>query len=159
MKPLVLLATLALLAGCQAGRPRDYVPTIARFYFESTDASSAAVELPRSGVRLSLAAAPAFSEGDIVNVELVQVELGRCLLFELTTAAARDLYRLSVANQGRRLVLTLNGAAFGARRIDGPIADGRAFVFVEMADESLPALVQSLKQTSAEIQRAAARKK
>ena len=101
---------------------------------------------------------PVLTEGDIVNVELMQVELGKCLMFQLTPAAARDLYRISGSNQGRRLVLFLNDVAVGARRMEGPLAEGRVFVFVEMADAALPDLVENIKKTSVALQRAAARK-
>ena len=37
--------------------------------------------LPQSGVSLSVNSKPVITEGDIVNVELVQVDLGKCLLF------------------------------------------------------------------------------
>ncbi|MBI5771117.1 MAG: hypothetical protein HZA93_25300 [Verrucomicrobia bacterium] len=154
----LLVFALVLPAGCQTGGKSDHTPTVARFFLESRDTRSAAVTLPKSGIQLHLAATPAITEGDIVNVEVAQVELGRCLLFELTPAAARDLYRFSVVNQGGRLVLLVNGAAFGARRIDGAIADGRVFVFVEVPDETLPALAKNLKLTSAEIQRAVKKK-
>ena len=45
------------------------------------------------------------------------MELGKCLMFQLTPAAARDFYRLTGSHQGRRLVLVscldnlLKGAA------------------------------------------------
>jgi hypothetical protein len=97
------------------------------------------------------------TEGDVVAVELMQVELGRCLMFQLTPAAARDLFRLSGASQGRRLVLLLNQVPVGARRIDGPIGDGRIFLFVEVAEPALPALVANLQQTTADFQRTMAR--
>ena len=159
MRALFAIVALSVLAGCQTDAARGQPKTIARFYLESSDARAVSVVLPNSGITLALAATPALTEGDIVNVEVVQVELGRCLMFELTPSATRDLYRFTASNQGRRLVLTINGAAFGARRIDGPIADGRLFVFVEMADNALLALVANLKTTSAELQRAAAKRK
>ena len=71
----------------------------------------------------------------------------------------RDFYRLSVTQQGRRIVLLLDEAGVGARRIDGPIANGAIFIFVERPEESLPALVENLKKSSAALQRAIARKK
>lgn len=157
MKRVVAICTLLGVAACQTA-PRDPAPTIARFYLESADPRAATVELPQSGLKLGLAPTPAITEGDIVNVEIAQVELGRCLMFQLTPAAARDLYRFTAANQGGRLVLTINGAAFGARRIDAPIADGALLVFAELPDSALPALVANLKQTSAGLQRAAAKR-
>ena len=71
----------------------------------------------------------------------------------------RDLYRVSASNQGRRFVLMINGEAVGARLIDGPLSGGVLFVFAEVPDDALPALVANLKKTSADLQRALAKKK
>jgi len=164
MKGLILVAALAAAlagAGCKSlDKPsRDFTPTLARFFLESTDAGTAAVELPISGVRVGIGAKPVFTEGDVADVDLMQVELGKCLMFQLTPAAARDLYRLTGSSQGRRLVLMLNQVPVGARRIDAPLADGRVFMFVEVAEAALPVLVTNLKKTTAELQQAMAGKK
>lgn len=162
MKPLatVLFLTLFGVAGCQApsAAPRDYTPVVARFFLEESGQQATRIMLPRSGVNLAIGAQPVFAETDLANVELMQVDLGQCLMFQLTPSSARDLYRLSASNQGRRLVLVLNGEPIGARRIDGPLADGNILVFVELADSTLPALVTNMKKTIAELQRAIARK-
>lgn len=151
---------LAVLAGCRtADVPRDYTPTVARFFLESAEGAEAAtVVLPQSGVRVPVNGKPVVTEGDIVNVELVQVDLGQCLLFQLAPSAVRDFYRLTGSHQGRRLVLTLDDRPVGARRIDGAVEDGALFVFVEIPDAQLPALVQNLKKSSAALQRELARK-
>lgn len=157
--PRLLLVGLLSLAGCRTAKPPlDYTPTLARFFLESSDSGAAAVILPQSGTHVPIAPKPSFTEGDIVNVELMQVELGKCLMFQLTPMAARDLYRLSGANQGRRLVLLMNNVAMGARRIDRPIADGAVLIFVEIEDAALPALVDNLKKTSSRLQREIARR-
>ncbi|MSU23403.1 MAG: hypothetical protein EXS32_06205 [Opitutus sp.] len=155
----LFLAVLAL-TGCQSpsAAPRDYVLVLARFFLEENGQQATRVMLPRSGVNLAIGAQPVFTEADIANVELMQVELGQCLMFQLTASSARDLYRLSASHQGRRLVLVLNGEPIGARRIEGPLGEGNILVFVELADAALPALVVNLKKTIAELQRAIARK-
>jgi hypothetical protein len=79
-------------------------------------------------------------------------------LLQVTPAAARDLYRLTGANQGKRLVLTLNDVALGARQIEAPLAEGSVMIFVEMTDAALSDLVRDLKRTSAEVQRQISRK-
>jgi hypothetical protein len=157
MRPLraaLFFAAGVLLAGCASKEtPRDYTRTLARFYLENTSNDGTPVTLPRSAVSLMLNPKPVITEGDITNVELVQVELGKCLMFQLTPAGVRDFYRLSVAHQGRRLALQINGSVVGARRIDGAITNGVIYVFVELPDEALPALVENLKKTSAAVQR------
>lgn len=158
IKSAVSLLLFALMfAGCQTTEKKDYTPTLARFFLEEADARTVSVSLPQSGVRVTIGPKPVFTEGDIVNVELMQVELGKCLMFQFTPAAARDLYRVSGSNQGRRLVLFLNNVVVGARRMEMPLSEGRVFVFVELEDSALPALVENLKKTSVALQRAAAR--
>jgi hypothetical protein len=162
MRPLlatVLLAGAALLAGCgTSGAQRHESRTLARFFLESSDHAGTLVALPQSGVRVTVNSKPVFTEGDILNVEIVQVDLGKCLMFQLTPTAARDFYRLTGAHQGRRLVLLVDDAPVGARRIDGAIPDGAVFVFVELPDSALPALVENLKRSSVAFQREIARK-
>ena len=148
-----------LVSGCQSGaEPRDYTALLARIFLEAANADGTPVTLPQSGVRLSVNSKPVITEGDIVNVELVQVDLGKCLLIQLTPSATRDFYRLSVTHQGRRLVLTVNGDALGARRLDGVITNGVIYVFVEVPETELPALVNNLKKSSVAMQRELARK-
>lgn len=151
---------LGLLAACGSATSGagGFKPTIARFFLESADARGIGITLPQSGVQIGVNVQPVFTEGDVRNVELVQVDLGKCLMFEFTTSAARDLYRLSGSHQGRRLVLTLDDKPLGARRIDGAWSDGRVLVFVEVADEALPELVQRLKRSAEVVQRELAKK-
>ena len=154
------LAGLWLIAGCATTEaPRDYTRATAQFFLEAVDGRGIAVLLPQSGVQIPVNAQPVISEGDIANVELAQVELGRCLMFQLTPPAARDLYRLTGSHQGRRLVLLVEGAALGARQIDRPISDGNVLVFAEVPDAALPALVENLKKTALANQRELARKR
>lgn len=156
----VALALAALLAGCAStSKPKDHATTLARFFLEAAQgADGTAVRLPRSGVTLTVNAKPVLTEGDILDVELVQVDLGKCLAFQLTPTAARDFYRLTGSHQGRRLALVVNDEPLGARRIDGAIGDGVVFVFVELADEALPKLVENLKKSTAAVQREIRRK-
>jgi len=149
-------AALAIVvgSGCATTKPVDYTPTQARFFLESADANAPTVKLPRSGVVIAVSSKAVITEGDIINAEVVQVELGRCLLLQVTPTAARDLYRLTGANQGRRLVLTLNDVALGARQIDRPFDEGAVMIFVELSDAELATLAVDLKRTSAELQKA-----
>jgi hypothetical protein len=160
IRAFLALAAMALLgAGCVSSKkPLDYTPTNARFFLEAANADGTPVTLPRSGVHVAVNSKPVLTEGDILNVELVQVDLGKCLLFQLTPSATRDFYRLSVTHQGRRLVLVVDDVALGARRIDGPIMNGALFVFAEMEDAALPAFVANLKKSSVALQRELARK-
>ena len=148
------------LSACQSPRSATADGTVwARFHLESApDGAGLPLVLPQSGSRVAVNPKPVITEGDVVNVELVQVDLGKCLMFQLTPSAARDFYRLSGTHQGRRLVLLINDVAIGARRLDGAMADGLVYIFVEMPDDQLPELVVRLKGSSIAYQREIARK-
>lgn len=155
----LLLAFLVAFAGCQSTKaPTDYKPTWARLFLESGSGDGTPVTLPQSGVHLAVNSKPVITEGDIVDADVVQVDLGKCLLLQLSPTATRDFYRMSVTHQGRRLALVVNDVALGARRIDGPITNGAIFFFVEIPDADLPALVNNLKKSSVALQREIARK-
>ncbi len=111
------------------------------------------VTLPLSRSRIALSKEPLVSEFEIVNVELVQVELGLALLVQVSELGARDLYRATVTNMGGRIVLTVNGNAVAARRVEAAIQDGNFYTFVEMDDESLAQMVLDLKETIAYLQK------
>lgn len=147
-------------SGCQSTQPATSDGTVwARFHLESApDVGGLPLALPQSGSRIAVNPKPVITEGDVVNVELVQVDLGKCLMFQLTPSAARDFYRLSGTHQGRRLVLMINDVAVGARRIDGAMADGVVYIFVETPDDELPQLAARLKKSSIAYQREIARK-
>lgn len=144
-------------AGCQSRSTPEPAPVVARFFLEGSREATATLRLPRSETLIPVQAKAVVVETDIVNVELARVELGLCLLFQLTPAAARDLFRLTAAEPGRRLVLTLNGTPAGVRLIDRPLNDGIIMIFVETPDEALPELVHNLKATAHQVQRELAR--
>jgi hypothetical protein len=152
------LLVLMITVGCQSTRKPDFNPTWPRFFLESTDGRGMPVMLPESEVRMVLNGQPVLTEADVINVEIAQVELGRCLAFQLSPGAARDCYRLTASHQGRRLVLLINGAPFGARRIDRPIADGLLLMFVEVPDSALPSLVADMNRSIVVLQRELARR-
>ena len=157
MRPVIgafsLVAVILLGACASADKPGERAGITARFHLESADGEGVPAVLPRSGVVLRLNPKPVLTEADIAGVDVAEVELGRCLLLTLTPAAGRDLYRLSVAHQGRRMALQLDGAFIGARRIDGPISDARVFIFLELPDEALPGVVAELRKTAAAIRK------
>lgn len=131
---------------------------MARFFVEArAEEAAQAVTLPQSGVTIAVSPRPIVAEFDITSVAVARVDLGLCLWFQLTPAAARDLYRLTGQAQGRRLVLLVDGRPLGARRLQGPLADGVVAMFVELPDEQLPTLAAALTNASAALQREASR--
>jgi hypothetical protein len=151
LRPVLALLAVLILGGCQTPEqtPLDQ-PLIARFFMEVRSGTPGlAVQLPVSRVLLNINPKPVLVEYDIANVEFAKVDLGWCLYFQFNSAAARDLYRLTVANNGGRLVLTLNDTPVGARVIDGPVADGNLAIFVELPNDQLPPIAERLKRTTA----------
>jgi hypothetical protein len=153
----VALVLTGGLAGCR-NRTADATPAVVPRFLIESDAGRGAigVTLPVSGVHVRVAPKPVITEYDITSVAEARVDLGNCLLFQLTPAASRDLYRLSAENIGRRLVLLINGRPLGARVIDRPLEAGMLLIFVEVPDASLPALVDDLNHTAGVMQREAA---
>lgn len=158
LTPLLLAAcVLGLLAGCKKDDeftdlmvPRLMVESRGVNYGNLTGTMAV---LPVSGTQIPLQKEPLVNEFEIANVEMVQVEMGRALLVQVTETGARDLYRGSVTNNGGRVVLTVNGNPIGARRIDGALQDGNFYTFVEVDDAELGQLVLDIKQTLVEIQK------
>jgi hypothetical protein len=150
---LALLFGLLLLSGCQSKLPDPMNdPLVARFFLETRPGEAGlAVQLPVSKLDLTVNPKPVFVETDIIDADLIRVKLGWCMMIRFTPAAARDLYRLTVGNQGRRLVLAFNDQPAGARRIDEVMGQGGLLIFVEVDDVNLPPLVERLKRTSADI--------
>ncbi len=148
-----LVGLLLLSSGCQTRSDELEYTSVARFLIESDSAKGAIqVMLPISGVSLRVAPKPVVTEFDLRQVVEAEVEMGRCVLFQLSPAASRDLYRLTASNIGRRLVVVINGEPLGARMIDRPLEAGTLFIFLEVPDESLPGLVENLNATTMKIQ-------
>jgi hypothetical protein len=154
--PLLLCLCLAL-AGCRGDSSLDGV-TAPRLYLEARTAGGtggAAVDpmrLPVSGTVVAVEREPFVTEFEVVNAELVKVDLGPALLLQLSPEGARKLYRASVTRMGGRIVLAVNGNPVGARRIDGAIADGNFYTFVELPGDELEQLVVDLKDSIARLQ-------
>jgi len=148
-----LLGLLLLGGGCQSRPDESQYTAVARFLIEADSAKGALeVVLPMSGVPVRVAPKPVITEFDIRRVVEAEVQMGRCVLFQLSSAASRDLYRLSASNINRRLVVVINGEALGARVIDRPLEGGTLFIFLEVPDENLPQLVEDLNATTMLIQ-------
>lgn len=146
-----LLLTLAALSGCASGQVRPGTGVLARFFLEAPGGDGLALTLPRSGTRVVVRAKPVLTEFDVIDVQVARVELGDCLLFKLSPASSRDLYRLTGANHGSRLVVVVNGEPLGARRIDHAFDEGSILMFVELSDAALQPLAQRLRTTAEQL--------
>ena len=149
------LAALFALVGCNTStKKKDFIPTVARFYLEAKEGDAfASVTLPVSGVQIAVNNKPMVTEYDFTRVELAQSDLGQFMVFSLTGDAARDLYRTTGTNQGKRLVLFINDKPVGARMIDRAFNTGTIAVFAALPDDILPELVKNLNGTSIDLQK------
>jgi len=147
--PIVLVAFFAV--GCASGsnKKKDYEPALVRFMFEADAREAGAlVRLPTSGTTIKVQPKSFFTEYDIQKVDVVSNEFGPGLLFQLTPAATRDLFRQTLTNQGRRIVTLLNAQAIGAVRVDRPISQGVILTYVELPEEILLQLAKDITRTS-----------
>lgn len=151
---LALLFASLLLSACATQRDAPEALLRARFHVEAaSDGYASAAVLPVSGARIAVEPKAALSEFDYLAIDIVELEFGKCLVFALKPAAARDFFRLTVGKMGYRLVLTLNGQPAGARRLEGPITDGKVYIYVEADDARLAEIAQQLKETNIAIQK------
>lgn len=147
-------------AGCNSpSKKHDYITEAARFFIEANEEEAfATAVLPISGVRVAVNNKPFITELDIVHVDLSTSDMGNYLVFQLTPWASRDLYRFTGDNQGKRVIVAINGVALGARQIDRPFNGGYIAIFVEMPDDQLPTLIKNLNATCVDIQKEIAKK-
>lgn len=145
-------AVLMLAGGCRTTAPLEHA-AVPLFLLEAPAGGPAGtppgrrVEMPVSGTAVVVDETPFFSLSDLASVHHARVDLGECLLFRMTEKGARKLYRTSVAERGKRLVLLINREPVGFLRFDQPLADGNLFLFVEVPDTRLPALVGDIQAT------------
>lgn len=145
---------LLLLSGCATPREAPETLLRARFHLEAnSDGYASQAILPLSGARIAVEPKASLSEFDYLAIDIVELELGKCLVFTLKPAAARDFFRLTVGKTGYRMVLTLNGQPAGARRLEGPVTDGKVYIYIEATDASLAEIAEQLKETNIEIQK------
>ena len=152
-----LAIAMLLVTSCRNGSSDIENAQIPRLMIEKRGVnygsmSGKTVQLPVSRTQIFIEKEPLINEFDVQGVELVEVELGKALLLQMTEKGARDLYRTSVSNNGSRIVLTINGNAVGSRRLDGAIQDGNFYTFVELPERELGQLVLDMKNTLNELQ-------
>ncbi|MFA6959749.1 MAG: hypothetical protein WC205_03245 [Opitutaceae bacterium] len=144
-----------VVAGCNTStKKKDFDVTVARFVIEASVGDAfASVTLPVSGVQIAVNNKPVVTEFDYVGVKLARSDLGQFMVFILTPEAARDVYRITASNQGKRLVLFINDKPVGARMIDRPFNTGAIEVFAAIPDDLLAPLVKNLNATSEDLQK------
>jgi hypothetical protein len=152
----LLTPLLWLTTGCRQHRTTIDDAAVPRLHLEARGGFGServtSVQMPVSGSTLGVVSEPLVNEFEILNVELVRVELGMALMFQLNEAGARKLYRASVSNRGSRVVLIVSGVPVGARALDTPIQDGVFFTFTELPEAAMEQLVLDMRNTLARIQ-------
>lgn len=149
----VLGLLVAFGAGCASKTKKPkYDKAVVRFVLEAGPREMGTqLRLPESGVVVNVTPKAQFSEYDVQSCEVANTEFGKGLVFQFTQAAGRDLLRVSVPNQGLRIVTLLNGAPIGARRIDGPLATGYFVTNVEVSSVDIEKLAKDITLTSTEL--------
>lgn len=144
---------MAAGSGCASKTKKsDYDKAVVRFVLETGPREMGTqLRLPESGVVVSVTPKAQFTEYDVQSCEVALTDLGKGLLFQFTQEAGRDLLRVSVPNQGLRLVTLLNGAPIGARRIDGPLASGYFVTNVEVSSVDIEKLAKDITRTSTDL--------
>lgn len=152
----LICASVLATAGCLTTGRNDFEPHLARFYLEESAKLPAShivdMVLPISGSHITVRSKPVFAEWDVLHAVAVETEFGPALLFMFKPEAANDLYRTTISNQGRRLVLTINGMPVGAHYLERPIQDGRVLFFLEVEDSQIPRIAEGLQKTVGAIQ-------
>lgn len=147
----LFVAVWATFAGCRTADD-SFTPYLTRIYLEESanlpESRIREMVLPISGTRVTVGAKAKFFEWDIQRAVHFETDLGRAVMFMFTSAAAEELYRQTVANQGKTLILTVNGLPVGGRYIDAPIQDGRLAFFLEIDSEEIPEVVERIQETS-----------
>ncbi len=145
---------LLFLGGCNKNDPTHTV----RFYIEAPSAGRTGVwaqpmTLMDSNLTYYVKPDPLITEANITNIQLVKVQSGQlAFLFHLDEPGTRALYRASVSDMGRMLILNVNGEAIGARQLDGAIADGRLYTFTELPPEEMEKLYEDLVKNTESVQ-------
>lgn len=159
--PRLLLSALAavvvlLVGACESTtskKKKDYPSTVARFMVEAAPGEpGVTVQLPKSGSTIIITPKAYFTEYDILKCDVLDNELGKCLVFQFTELAARDLYRMSATNQGRRIVTFVNAVPIGAVRIDRPINGGYMVTYVEVDEKEMVEMAKNITKTSKDAQ-------
>lgn len=157
---LCVFIAAALLSGCGSSSKKDYPVTVPRFLLEASgDDVGINVRLPISGVVVRVSPKSMITEYDITRAQVVQSDLGPAVMFQLTSEATRDLYRISATNLGRRLLTTLNGEPVAVSNMDRPIGEGVIISYMEVAASELPRLVEDINKTCADLQKELAKKR
>ncbi|WOO43214.1 hypothetical protein [Rubellicoccus peritrichatus] len=158
MKTIINFFAVALIALVFAGCEKDDPTHTVRFFLENPSAGRTGVwakplTLEGSGLTYYVKPDPLITEANITNIQLVKVQSGHmAFLFHLDEFGTRALYRASVADNGRMLILVVNGNAIGARQLDGSISDGRLYTFTELSDEEMEKLYEELVDNTAAVQ-------
>ena len=132
-----------------------------RFYLGTSEELPAQwsqpAKLPVSGVEFNVVPRVLIPEGDITNVELVQVDPGErlALMVEVDDRRARrQLYMATAESIGSNLYLHINGQPMGYHVIEQPIQNGVIVpVWMEMSDEKLTEYVMELREATGQVRK------
>ena len=123
--------------GCREAVPVAYK---VRMHLEGSEEHT---QMPISKIAFDIQKQPLIWEGDIAEISLAEVELGRCLCFKLNekgTVLIED-------NLDKRLILVINDQALGFVTLTKNMTSDEIYMFVEMREEKLPAFIADLNKS------------
>jgi len=143
---LVVFVSL-LLSGCS-----KHIDTkkqhVVELNMEAVDAAGREVQMEESGLVYQICENALLSKDDIIDIDLVQVDMGCCLLLYLSVQGRASLER-SIANHlDRSIVLMIDGMPVGARKFKPEgLEDQGLFIFTEWGDDRLEDFVVGAKES------------
>lgn len=164
---IAVVSTVFVLSGCNTARKKNPEPEkiyLTRFYLEADQQVppnlTTRVKMPLSETEVVVGSRPFLTESNIVNVELVQVEVGPpeaadtalALAFYFDRNGTSAFFPLTANNVGKRILLTINSQPVGLMPIQGPVSTGEWLTFTELKDEQMPETITALRETTTYIQ-------
>lgn len=139
------LLVSVLLASCRTTAPDRAPPAEIALYVESGRGDRREYVLPQSGVTVTCGTTPVVTNGGVAHAGVAQLELGKALLLELTKAGLERLQGELAATQAARVVVVVNGSPIGVFRTDPAPSVASLVVFVELSEDELSDVVETLK--------------
>jgi hypothetical protein len=149
---------LGLTGGCSHNKIKGNLK-LASFHLETSPnipiPYSEQIKMAGRGKVVHVESKACLNEYDIVNVELVQAKANGVnvllFLFEFTPQASRSLYYITATNQGRFLLLKINGVPISLELIRNPISTGLWLTPTQMNRKESEEVVLKLRQTTQKV--------
>jgi preprotein translocase subunit SecD len=162
MQTLKTVGCLALTAACFAGcamiasmgkKPEDEVTL--RIYEESNPSLPAetfqTVEIPHTGVKLTVSLFPALTERNVQSAELYDTAGGKAIFLRFDPHGTIVLDEMTTRDRSQYLVIFLNNRPVGTWFVNQRIINGQFLVEGDFTDEAAKKAVEALNKLSKKI--------